>query len=185
VPNPFDLILVLCALTGAIMVLGSILLLYRGVIKLSERSSARALEAEFKNQLKINVRNPALGLFAIGLSFFALALYFAKPDKGPLVVTGHLRAPDVEGIIVRLRSEEWPITISSEGDIFTTIQPLERLSVEINAPRYRPPKWLHQITPDEASNGRVNIHMPDFQPTAGIALNTPKLDNPPQFIPFQ
>jgi hypothetical protein len=176
-PSPFDVILILCAWTGAVMVFGSIFLLYRGIIKLSEKSSARGFEADFKNQLKINVRNPALGLFV----FFGLALYFAKPEQSRLVLTGHMKVPDVEGIFVKLRTEE-PITLSSEGDIFTTIQPVEKLWVEISAPRYRPPQWRHQITPDEARNGRVEIRMPRFQPTAGIALTTPKLESPPQFI---
>jgi hypothetical protein len=185
VPNTFELILIMCGATGAVMVVGSILLLYQGVIKLSEKSAGTSLEAEFKNQLKINVRNPALGLFAIGFSFFALALYFAKPGEGsgPLVVSGHVKIADVEGILVRLKSEEWPITVSSEGEIFTTIQPLEKLAVMIEAPGYRPPRWFHPIRPDEAKNGRVEMHIPEFAPASGTVLAKPKLDNPPEAKP--
>ena len=70
------------------MVIGSITLLYKGAIQLSEMNTGHALEAEFKNQLKVNVRNPALGLFVIGFAFFGLALYFAKPESEPLVIRG-------------------------------------------------------------------------------------------------
>ena len=183
--NPFDLILIMCGATGVVMVVGSIFLLYQGVIKLSGRSSGRALEADFKNQLKINIRNPALGLFVIGLAFFGLALYFATPKEGPLVVSGTIRIADIEGVIVRLKSEEWPITVSSGGEIYTTIQPLEKLSIVIDAPGYRPPRWFHQIKPNEARNGHVEISVPEFERSSGTALTKPKLDNqPPQLIPF-
>jgi hypothetical protein len=137
--HTFDLILIMCGATGVFMVVGSILLLYQGAIKLSERSTNRALEADFMNQLRINIRNPALGLFAIGFAFFGLALYFAKPEGGgPLVVSGQIKIADIDGVLVRLKSEEWPIMVSSAGEIFTTIQPLEKLSVVIDAPGYRP-----------------------------------------------
>jgi hypothetical protein len=99
VPNSFDSLLMMCGVAGVVMVVGSILLLYRGVIKLGEKSAGTALEAEFKDQLKINIRNPALGLFAIGFFFFVLALYFAKHEEGgPLVVTAHIKIGDVSGI---------------------------------------------------------------------------------------
>src|SRR6266511_252143 len=92
----FDLILIMCGATGAVMVVGSILLLYQGVIKLSEQSTGRAVEAEFKNQLKINIRNPALALFAIGFAFFGLALYFGKSDSGPLIVSVQIKMEDLD-----------------------------------------------------------------------------------------
>src|SRR5229473_8184122 len=182
--NPFDLILMMCGATGLVMVVGSILMLYQGVIKLSSRASNHALEAEFRNQLKLYIRNPALALFVIGFAFFGLALYFAKPVDGPLVVSGQIKIDEIEGVIVRLKSEEWPITVSSGGEIFTTIQPLEKLSIIIEAPGYRPPKWYHQIKPTEARNGHVEISVPEFKLAAGMALTTPKLDNPPQSVPL-
>jgi hypothetical protein len=173
-PNTFDSLLLMCGVAGIVMVVGSILLLYQGVIKLGEKSAGAALEAEFKDQLKINIRNPALGLFAIGFSFFVLALYFAKHEEGgPLVFTGHITVGDVNGILVRLTSEEWPISVSSEGDIFTTLQPLEKLAVVIEAPGYRPAKWFHPIRPDEAKNGRVEMKIPEFRPAVGIVLTNP------------
>jgi hypothetical protein len=174
VPNPFDMILIMCGATGVIMVVGSILLLYQGVIKLGEKAAESALEAQFKDQIRVNIRNPALGLFAIGFSFFVLALYFARPQEGsPVVLSGHIKIADVGGIIVRLKSDEWPITVSSEGEIFTTVQPLEKLEVVIDAPGYRPPRWVHQIRPDEARNGHVQIATPEFTPATGLLLSRP------------
>jgi hypothetical protein len=179
--STFDLVLILCSVTGLVMVVGSIFLLYQGAIKLNEKNAGTALEAEFKNQLKVNVRNPALGLFAIGFSFFLLALYFAKPrEGGPLVISGHIRVADVGGILVKLKSEEWPMQVSSEGTIYATIQPLEKLAIRIDAPGYRPPTWYRQLLPEEARNGRIEIkNIPEFIPGSGVVLVTPKLDNLP------
>src|SRR6266700_5740197 len=122
VVSTFDLILILCGVTGLVMIVGSIFLLYKGVVKLGEKSAGTALEADFKNQLKVNVRNPALGLFAIGFSFFLLALYYGKPGEGgPLVISGRIRVADAGGILVKLKSEEWPMQVSSKGTIYATI----------------------------------------------------------------
>jgi hypothetical protein len=93
--NTFNLILIMCGATGAVMVFGSILLLYLGAIKLSKQDAGHALEAEFKNQLKVNIRNPALGLFIIGFVFFGLALFFAKPEgvnRRRTLTPGHIVA---------------------------------------------------------------------------------------------
>src|ERR1700682_2967717 len=80
----------------------------------------------------------------------SISLYFAKPVDGRVFVSGQIKIDEIEGVIVRLKSEEWPITVSSGGEIFTTIQPLEKLSIIIEAPGYRPPKWDHHIKPTEA-----------------------------------
>ncbi len=176
-PDSFATILIMCGATGAIMVVGSIILLYQGAIKLSEKATGSALEAQFRDQIKVNVRNPALGLFAIGLAFFALALYFAKPQEGnPVILSGQIKIADVGGIIVKLKSDEWPITVSSEGEISTTVQPLEKLEVVIDAPGYTPHRWVHQIRPEEARNGRVNIAIPEFTPAANVFFAKPPLD---------
>jgi hypothetical protein len=185
-PSTFDLILVMCGTTGAVMVVGSIFLLYQGVIKLSEKSAGSALEADFKNQLKINIRNPALGLFAIGFSFFVLALYFAKNEEiSPLVVTGHLKIADMNGIEVKLipdfrlnsdsesRKCEWPIPVSTEGEISTTFQPLEKLVVDIEAPGYTPAQWKHPLHADEAKNGHFEMRPPEFKPAVGLSRKQP------------
>jgi len=168
--TPFDWILVMCAAAGLLMVVGSIALLYKGAIQLSEMNTEHALEAEFKNQVKVNVRNPALGLFVIGFAFFGLALFFAKPESEPLVIRGHINIADIDGIVVRLKSDESLINVTSEGEIFTTVQPVEHLSVVIEAPPgYRPPKWSHQVNPDEVKHGRIEIH-PDFRLASEVVL---------------
>ena len=182
--NVFDFVVIMCGFTGMFMVIGSIYLLYRGVIKLGEKAAGSAIEAEFKNQLKVNVRNPALGLFAIGFSFFVLALYFAHPKEDSLlVISGHIKVANADSILVKLKSEEWPILVSSEGEIFATVQPLEKLAVAIEAPGYTPRIWFHPIRPDETKNGHVEIH-PEFVAAPGTPLTKIQLDPAPPFKPY-
>ena len=190
-PSTFDTVVIMCGATGVVMVVGSILLLYQGVIKLSERAADGALEAQFKDQIRINIRNPALGLFAIGFFFFALALYFANGQEerakaglgGPVVLSGHIRVGGVQsiadGIEVKLVSDESPMKVSTQGEISMTVQPLEKLVVEIRAPGYRPSKWVHPIRSDEQKNGRVQIPDAEFTPATGLFPAKPRVDGSP------
>jgi hypothetical protein len=180
--STLNLIAIMCGAAGIIMVIGSMLLLYQGVIKLGEKSTSTALEAEFKDQLKINIRNPALGLFAVGFLFFVVALYFAKREQAePLLITAHLRIADSQdvpqGVIAKLQAEETPITVSSEGEIHTTIQPLEKLLIVVQAPGYRPPTLVEKINPSEVKNGRIEINLHPFVRLPGAILTEPRLEN--------
>jgi hypothetical protein len=173
--NAFDVILIMCAAMGVAMVLGSMFLLYRGVIKLSEKAGVSTLEAQFKNEIRVNIRNPALGLFAIGFFFFCLALYFAKAQEGaPVIVSGHINIADVSGLKVSLKADQWSIPVSSGGEIFATIQPLEKLEIEITAEGYKPRTWLHQLRPDETRNGHLQIPTAEFVPAPGVFLARPQ-----------
>jgi hypothetical protein len=176
--NTLDLILIMCGATGAAMVIGSILLLYLGTIKLNERNADQAIEAEFKNYLKVNVRQPALGLFAIGLAFFGVALWFGAREGAPLILRGHIKIANTDDVTAKLRCQEQQIQVPSGGNFYTTIQPLEKFSVLIEAPGYLPQKYFYQINPDDAKSGRITVNIPEFQRGPGAILTTPKLDSP-------
>jgi hypothetical protein len=71
---------------------------------------------------------------------------------------------DLDGIVARLKFVESPVNVTSDGEIFTTLQPVERLSAAIEAPPgYRPNSWSHQINLDEIKHGRIEID-PRFFP---------------------
>jgi hypothetical protein len=91
---------------------------------------------------------------------------------------------DLDGIVVRLKSVESPVNVTSDGEIFTTVQPVERLSVVIEAPPgYRPNPWSHQINLDEIKHGRLEIH-PRFFLATETAVTKPKLEIQSQSIPI-
>ena len=167
-PSTFEIVILLCGVTGVVMVVGSMLLLYHGVIKLRERVSGTEIEAEFRNQLKINVRNPALALFLIGFLFFGLALYFAQPGEiAPIKLTGHVEGADVDSITIRIKVAEFPVRVSSDGEITDTLRASlhEKLSVEILAPGHKPARWTNVIKPEDALRGVIIIQPPNFTQT--------------------
>jgi hypothetical protein len=196
-PSTFEIIVLLCGLTGVIMVVGSMMLLYHGVIKLREKVSGSEIEAEFRDQLKINVRNPALALFLIGFLFFGLALYFVQPREiAPIKLTGHIEGVDADSITIRVKVAEFPVRVSSNGEIADTLRASlhEKLSVEILAPGYKPARWTNIVSPEDALRGRIVIDPPDFiqvlekpQPNPsrirnpGSDVELPGLSAPPSF----
>jgi hypothetical protein len=207
VPNVSSVILVMCAAAGIAMVLGSILLLYRGVIELGGKVAGNALEAQFKDQMKINIRNPALVLFTIGFLFFVLAVYFATREEdarrseeytnreasiakreqeiskreeeigreklSPIIISGHITGADIS--FVKLQSEETQFKVSTDGEVFMTVQPIEKLILVIDAQGYKPSQWVHRFRPDEAHNGQVHIN-PEFVPEEATRLRRPISD---------
>jgi hypothetical protein len=181
---PFDWILIMCAAAGLAMVIGSIVLLNNGAIQLSE-NTGHALEAEFKNQWKISVRNPALALFVIGFAFFWLALYVGKPENELLVISGHVNIADVNGLTVRLQADN-PISVTSEGDFSITIQP--SFQVKINAPPgYTPHDWSQTIKAEEVrqKHGHIEIYpTKEFKLASGTAPAEPQLNIQSQSIPI-
>jgi hypothetical protein len=174
--HPFDVLVVLCGVTGSLMVLGSLLLLYRGVIQLEAKVQGTAIEAEFKNQLRVNIRNPALGLFGIGFAFFALALFESHPhDLGPgdlVQLEGNvsLVGTDTVGNIAtaRIYGGDMPVPLPSNGRFFVSVRPVEHLILEVRAPGYQ--IWTDTIDPEQAKEGRVTLAIPPLKPASGTPL---------------
>jgi len=123
---------------GIIMVIGGILLLYKGAIKLEVASSDAALTLEmFERQFKLTTHAPALGLFIIGLLFAGLAIYFAQATTAmPIKLTGATKNIE-EPVNVLVRSE-WGVP-SPQGQVDHVIRPhIDVLWVVITAPGYKP-----------------------------------------------
>jgi hypothetical protein len=121
---------------GIIMVLGGIILLYKGAIRLEVASKDPALTVEmFQKELKLSTRTPALGLFIIGLCFVMLSIYFGRDVAAtPIEVRGI--AEGVEGqVTIRLQSE-WPIKAHA-GRVHQVVRPqLDVLWVVVSAKDY-------------------------------------------------
>jgi hypothetical protein len=176
--HSFDLLVMLCGATGALMVIGSLLLLYKGVIQLETKVGGTSIEADFKNQLRVNIRNPALGLFGIGFAFFALALFESHPrNLGPgdlfeLEGKIHLVGDDTVGNVVsaRIYSGDWPVPLPSTGEFIVSVRPIEHLFLEVRAPGYQPSLWTVPINPEGAKEGHVVLTLPALKPAAGTPL---------------
>lgn len=138
----FDMILLIGAACGLIMVLGSLLLLWKGAITLQEASSKDALDVRILDQVKISTRYPALGLFTIGLLFVLMSAYFSQPQEvkrfklsGKVTAEGATAFNKV--VTIEVVAGPWTIKPLSSGQVDVPIYPnLDSLMITIRAPGY-------------------------------------------------
>jgi hypothetical protein len=86
-----------------------------------------------------------------------MALKFGKTDEPiiktdePIIVSGHVDTADTEGLVAKIGCYESTMDIDSLGNFSRTVQPLERLLVAIE-----PPRWtVHIPSDDEPMCGRI------------------------------
>ena len=58
--NTFDIVVILGAFCGCCMVVGGLILLYKGIITLSHASPEEALKIEYRKMVRITTHYPAL-----------------------------------------------------------------------------------------------------------------------------
>jgi hypothetical protein len=97
--TPFDVVVVIGALCGLLMVLGSMYLLRLGIIDLKTASSSPDPDAlaVIVKEIKITSRYPALGLFVIGLAFIMGVGSIARPHSEVLMLPITASVTDDEG----------------------------------------------------------------------------------------
>lgn len=134
----YDLAIIGGTISGIIMVLGGIVLLYKGAIKLEVASKDPSLSVElFEKRLKLITHVPALGLFVIGLLFVISAIYFAQTTTAKAIPVSGI-AENIEEEISVIVKSEWPVT-AHQGHVQAVIRPqLDVLWVVISAPGYKP-----------------------------------------------
>jgi hypothetical protein len=159
----FDLVILLGAVCGALMVSGGLLLLLRGTISLKRGAGGEGRPAGFSVEFqgfKLSTDYPALALFAIGLLFVGGAAWLVQPpDIVALDVTGRLETDDSTGVEVVIRSLRWDIDVDDGGVIDSTVHPhLRKLQLEIKAPSHKPEPIRKTIHPRAAAgNGSALV----------------------------
>jgi hypothetical protein len=133
--NTLDLSLMTSAACGVLMVGSSLLLLARGVIKLSASAREAGFTMELIDKIKITTGVPALALFLIGLMFVALAV-FRAPSVQPFKVIGSTDRPYAGLSVLVADASEYPIPVAGM-ELRGVVRPsLDALSIIITAPGY-------------------------------------------------
>ena len=159
-----DAIIMLSGLCGVFMIVGSMVLLYRGVISLNRVSKQSAVDVEFKNLIKVTTHYPSLGLFVIGLIFIIGAMWMAKSNQTPLRITGSIRAADVSSVTIRVTSAPQSISASTDGRVEGAITPIVfPLRFEITAVGYDPPTQTRLIPAQDVKFGTVSLGNIEFR----------------------
>lgn len=155
--TPFDVIVIMGGFCGICMVIGGMLLLYKGIITLSQTSKDAAVTVEFKEMVKITTHYPALGLFVIGWVFIITSFIYAKPPTvKPLAIKGRVIADDPTSVSFRVYSGSGYLKPLSGGEINDTLVPqLNTLIIEITAPGYNPPTITRAIDGNDLKKGEA------------------------------
>src|SRR4029077_19019590 len=111
-----------------------------------------------------------------------VALWFGNREGRPLVVSGNIKIANTDSVIAKFKTEEVRIPVSSDGEYQVTIQPLEALSVSIEAPGYDPDHVFFRIKPEDVKDSRITLPIKEFRRALGIALTRPGLNNIPTSI---
>jgi hypothetical protein len=94
--STFDAVIVITVVCGLLMVVGGMVLLYKGTITLKDSNPDEAIQVEFKHMINVTTRYPALALFVIGLVFTVVALYFAQSEGLPDSQSMELYKPTIQ-----------------------------------------------------------------------------------------
>jgi|GEM_PF-1670263 hypothetical protein len=149
----FDVVAMLGGICGLLMVVGGMLLLYKGVITLSQASKEEAVSLEFKNTLKVSTHYPAIGLFVVGLAFIITAIWFSRSTAYQFKIVGHVKGLE-SGNPVQVLVEmpaSWNGEAYDDGQIIASVTPkMDILVVRVIAPGYQERK-----IPIETKNSRL------------------------------
>ncbi len=178
--SAFEIIAIVCAICGAVMIVGGIISILKGIIRLPTSSADGILTVEFKDTLKdirVTTRNAALAFFIIGLFFFVIPLWFTRPTgPSPVRFTGKL--VDVQGCAqLVVDTDSWILKSDSFGDIRGTITPrIDNFWINVSAPGYDPVNKT--IGNDQIVKGNIdlgNIALKQIVENKNIATNIVKL----------
>ena len=136
--SPFDFIVIIGALCGLLMVLGGLLLFYKGVLTLQQVSKkGDAVSFEFQRVLKIQSRYPALAFFVFGLAFILLALYYARPSPEPTItLLGSIEnVADPQAATIQVSLSLWNQSVNDDGKLQKDVQPnFKQVHLVIDSP---------------------------------------------------
>jgi hypothetical protein len=123
--STFDTVIVVTVICGLLMVVGGMVLLYKGTITLKDSSPDEAIKVEFKRMINITTRYPALGLFIIGLVFTVVALYFAQSQAiPPFTIDGKLQTEHPADATVLISYQVYKGNPDSDGTINQVVYPV-------------------------------------------------------------
>ena len=169
----FDFVVIIGGMCGFMMVIGGMLLLYKGAISLNQASKEEAVSLEFKKMLKITTHYPALGLFIIGLAFIIIAVSFSKSTRNQFTITGQVKVDDPDSLAVVIAIPRMEAKAYAGGRILASIVPqIDILEVSLACPGYKgvtipietkSSKW-GAISLGEISLGRKEVEKPPINP---------------------
>ena len=135
----FEIVVLIAAACGLVMVVGGIWLLAKGAITLASAPKTDAITIEWKKQFRINTQVPGIAFFLVGLLFLGFSMYFSRPpDIVPIEFNGQIKNVE-EPVTILVSPNQWQIPTASDGSVEGKIYPdLSILLLVVSAPGYEP-----------------------------------------------
>ena len=163
----FYWVVLIGAICGLCMVVGSLLLLWKGAVNLQRASAEEAITVEFKNLIRVSSHYPALGLFIIGLTFIVVSMHFSQPDDvRSITLDGSLVTSDgsrPQGVTIYVTPSPWRLQAHSDGKITGWIHlDTDLLFIKVVAPGYSDQDYntyvnLKEIKGNTAFFGEIDL----------------------------
>lgn len=137
-----DIAILFSAIAGFCMVIGGMLLIWKGAIVLAGTDSSTALSIEWKKDFKLSTQAPGIAFFILGLSFSSIAIYFSIPiapkPTDPIYISGTFDNVN-EIVTITAVPSGWEVTSGSNGVVEGKFIPdTEILNLKFSAPGYQP-----------------------------------------------
>jgi hypothetical protein len=181
VMDVFSIAIVVAVICGLVMVVGGIVLIYKGAMTLAATPAVDAITIEFKKQFRLSSQVPGLAFFIVGLLFVVVALWFCRPPR-PIELYGTVNGSQ-EHVQIIVSSQRWPLQPSSTGEINGRIVPdMTYLLIEANAPGCDPIQ--EPIDTRRMKDGKIilgNIHL--TRRVEQVAVNNANISPVPFDVP--
>ncbi|HBC58440.1 MAG TPA: hypothetical protein DCZ03_14875 [Gammaproteobacteria bacterium] len=144
--NIHEISILFAAIAGFAMVIGGMLLIWKGAIVLSNTDSSTALSIEWKQNFRLNTQAPGIAFFIVGLIFSSIAIYFSRPSNtDPIYVVGTLEGVSEQATITAVPSF-WKVKSGTNGVVDGKFTPdIETLTLTITAPGYQEEHIPHNL----------------------------------------
>ncbi len=144
--NIHEISILFSAIAGFTMVIGGMLLIWKGAIVLSNTEASTALSIEWKQNFRLNTQAPGIAFFIVGLIFSSIAILFSKPSTtDPIYVVGTLEGVSEQATITAVPSF-WKVTSGTNGVVDGKFTPdIETLTLTITAPGYQEERIPHNL----------------------------------------
>ncbi len=171
-----DLAILFAAVAGLCMVIGGMLLIWKGAIVLASTDANTALSIEWKKDFKLSTQAPGIAFFILGLSFSCIAIYASDPKPtDPVYIKGSFDNID-ELVTITAVPIHWEVTSGSDGIVDGKFTPdTEILTLKFTAPGYEVKTLSRKI--ENKNNRTILFERPIQLKKTAITKIEPKTEN--------
>jgi len=177
---------------AVIVMVGSLILLWTGAVKLTGVNANQGIKFKFMKTWIVETRNPALGLFVVGIFCLCIAGWCAQSQNvSPMRLTAKLVPHPVDIPIALFENHDLlaQSSIDTNGEILAEILPkIVKIRLRIPTPGYEPGEIIKSLPPEQAKDGVLDFgtFSPGIKKVEKPGINPDQIDPvPAKLAPLQ